>query len=119
MDETASYWARAAFFHHAEALYDLHGSYPKRRDGARVQRAARHHADHEKRAMSMTIVGRVQERAQAIIKNELKLESKAIIGFAMTLSRGLPEHHRARRPGRLGGRAELSTGRSDSGAASS
>ena len=32
------------------------------------------------------VVGRVQERAQAIIKNELKLESKAIMGFAMTLS---------------------------------
>ena len=31
-------------------------------------------------------MGRVQERAQAIIKNELKLESKAIMGFAMTLS---------------------------------
>ena len=30
-EETASYWARAAFFQHAEALYDLHGSYPKRR----------------------------------------------------------------------------------------
>ena len=32
------------------------------------------------------VVGRVQERAQAIIKNELKLDSKAIMGFAMTLS---------------------------------
>ena len=32
------------------------------------------------------VVGRVQERAQRIIQNELQLESKAIIGFAMTLS---------------------------------
>ena len=32
------------------------------------------------------VVGRVQQKAQQIIKTELKLESKAIVGFAMTLS---------------------------------
>ena len=48
-DDTASYWARAAFFHHAEALYDLHGIYPEAAGGRRVERAARHHADHKKR----------------------------------------------------------------------
>jgi len=32
LDDTASYWARAAFFQHAESVYDLRGSYPKRRD---------------------------------------------------------------------------------------
>jgi anti-sigma regulatory factor (Ser/Thr protein kinase) len=83
--ETASYWGRAAFFHHAESLYDLHGAYPKRRelpdsnsllDITPITKSEDVH----------NVVGRVQERAQAIIKNELKLESKAIMGFAMTLS---------------------------------
>jgi hypothetical protein len=85
LEETASYWARAAFFQHAEALYDLHGSYPKRRDSGEssslldITPITRSDDVHD-------VVGRVQERAQKIIKNELKLESKAIIGFAMTLS---------------------------------
>jgi len=84
-DETASYWARAAFFQHAESLYDLHGTYPKRRDSGEssslldITPIAKSDDVHD-------VVGRVQERAQKIIKNELKLESKAIIGFAMTLS---------------------------------
>jgi anti-sigma regulatory factor (Ser/Thr protein kinase) len=85
LEDTASYWARTAFFQHAEALYDLHGSYPRRRDGGEsnvlleITPIGRSDDVH-------SVVGRVQERAQKIIKNELKLESKAIIGFAMTLS---------------------------------
>ena len=64
LDETASYWARASFFHHAEALYDLHGSYPKRRD------AGESNALLEITPIAKTddihkLVGRVQERAQA------------------------------------------------------
>ena len=54
------------------------------------------------------VVGRVQEKAQQIIKNELKLESKAIVGFTMTLSevcQNIIEHAGQRR---LGGGAELS-----------
>jgi anti-sigma regulatory factor (Ser/Thr protein kinase) len=85
LEETASYWSRAAFFQHAESVYDLHGSYPKRRDAAEsnslldITPVAKSDDVH-------SVVGRVQERAQKIIKTELKLESKAIIGFAMTLS---------------------------------
>lgn len=85
LDETLSYWARAAFFQHAESLYDLTGSYPKRRDSGEsnvlleITPVAKSDDVHD-------VVGRVQERAQQIIKTELKLESKAIIGFAMTLS---------------------------------
>ena len=85
LDETLSYWARAAFFQHAESVYDLTGSYPKRRDSGEsnvlleITPIARSDDVHD-------VVGRVQERAQKIIKTELKLESKAIIGFAMTLS---------------------------------
>ena len=85
LDETLSYWARAAFFQHAESVYDLTGSYPKRRDSGEsnvlleITPIAKSDDVHD-------VVGRVQERAQQIIKTELKLESKAIIGFAMTLS---------------------------------
>src|SRR5262249_19787625 len=85
-DETTSYWARAAFFHHAESLYDLHGTYPKRRDGAAESNALLDITPITKREDVHNVVGRVPERATAIIKNELKLESKAIMGFAMTLS---------------------------------
>lgn len=85
LDETSSYWARAAFFQHAESVYDLTGSYPRRRDSGEsnvlleITPVAKSDDVHD-------VVGRVQERAQQIIKTELKLESKAIIGFAMTLS---------------------------------
>jgi anti-sigma regulatory factor (Ser/Thr protein kinase) len=85
LDETVSYWARAAFFQHAETVYDLRGMYPKRRDAGEsnvlleITPIAKSNDVHD-------IVKRVQERAQQIIKTELKLESKAIVGFAMTLS---------------------------------
>jgi hypothetical protein len=85
LEDTASYWARAAFFQHAEALYDLHGSYPKRRDTGESS-VLLEITPIGKSDDVHNVVGRVQERAQQIIKNELKLESKAIIGFAMTLS---------------------------------
>jgi anti-sigma regulatory factor (Ser/Thr protein kinase) len=85
LDETLSYWSRAAFFQHAESVYDLKGSYPKRRDAGEsnvlleITPIAKSDDVHN-------VVGRVQERAQQIIKTELKLDPKAIIGFAMTLS---------------------------------
>ncbi|HXD48189.1 MAG TPA: ATP-binding protein [Gemmatimonadaceae bacterium] len=85
LDETASYWARAAFFQHAEALYDLHGAYPKRRDTGEsnvlleITPIAKSDDIH-------TIVGQVQERLKRIIQGELKLETKAVLGFTMTLS---------------------------------
>lgn len=85
LEETASYWARAAFFQHAEALYDLHGSYPRRRDVGESN-SLLDITPITKSDDVHNVVGRVQERAQKIIRNELKLESKAIIGFAMTLS---------------------------------
>jgi len=84
-DDTASYWSRVAFFNHAEALYDLHGTYPKRRE-ASESNALLDITPITKSEDVHKIVGHVQERATAIIKNELKLESKAIMGFAMTLS---------------------------------
>jgi hypothetical protein len=84
-DETASYWARASFFHHAESVYDLHGTYPKRRD-AGESNALLEITPIVRTDDIHTIVGRVQERAQQIIQTELGLDPKAIFGFAMTLS---------------------------------
>ena len=85
LDDTASYWARAAFFHHAESLYELRGTYPKRREAGEssvlleITPIVRSGDVHD-------VVERVQERAQRILQNELHLESKAILGFTMTLS---------------------------------
>ena len=85
LDETLSYWARAAFFRHAESVYDLTGAYPRRADAREssvlleITPIARSDDVHD-------VVQRVQEQAQKIIKTELKLDPKAIIGFAMTLS---------------------------------
>jgi anti-sigma regulatory factor (Ser/Thr protein kinase) len=86
LDETASYWARTAFFQHAEELYDLRGPYPKRRDSGGESNVLLEITPIGKSDDVHTVVGRVQERAQQIIKTELNLESKAIIGFSMTLS---------------------------------
>lgn len=85
LDETLSYWARAAFFRHGESVYDLTGAYPRRADAREssvlleITPIARSDDVHD-------VVQRVQEQAQKIIKTELKLDPKAIIGFAMTLS---------------------------------
>lgn len=82
-DDTLSYWSRAAFFRHAEELYDVHGSYPKRMNTSSVlleitpiTRSADVHG----------VVGRIQEKSQQIIREDLKLDPKATMGFAMTLS---------------------------------
>lgn len=85
LDDTASYWARAAFFTHAESLYELRGTYPKRRDAGEssvlleITPVSRSDDVHD-------VVGRVQERAAQILNTELHLERKAILGFTMTLS---------------------------------
>ena len=62
-----------------------HGSYPKRRETGESNVAARDHADHKERRRAQRRGARAGAGA-AIIKTELKLESKAIMGFAMTLS---------------------------------
>jgi hypothetical protein len=85
MEDTASYWARAGFFHHAESLYDLHGSYPKKWDGAESNSLLDITAI-TKSSDVHDVVGRVQTRAKQIIASELHLDTKAIIGFTMTLS---------------------------------
>ena len=83
-DTTASYWARAAFFEHAEELFDLHGSYPKKTGGEsgvllEITPIGKSEDVHE-------VVGRIQTKAAQIIAKELNIDAKATVGFAMTLS---------------------------------
>jgi hypothetical protein len=85
MDETASYWARTGFFRHADELFDLVGSYPKR------------HATGESSVLlEITpivksddvhdVVGKIQQKAQQILTGELNLDPKATMPFTMILS---------------------------------
>jgi anti-sigma regulatory factor (Ser/Thr protein kinase) len=84
-DDTVSYWARAGFFRHAEALYELHGHVPRTRATGdsdvllEITPVVRSDDVHE-------VVSRIQERSQAILSKELNLDVRATMGFAMTLS---------------------------------
>ena len=84
LEETASYWARAGFFRHAEELYELHGSYPKRA-GASDSNVLLEITSVAKSEDVHDVVGRIQQKAQLMLR-ELSLDAKATVGFAMTLS---------------------------------
>jgi len=82
---TASYWARCGFFRFAEDLYEIHGKVPTIRSHGE--------SDVWLPITSITgsedvhsVVGRIQERSEAILVNELKTDSRMIGRFAMTLS---------------------------------
>lgn len=84
-DDTASYWARANFFHYADDYFDLKGIVPKRGPSGDSQVLL------ELTPISNTedihdVVGRIQLKAQQILAKELGIDPKAIVGFAMTLS---------------------------------
>lgn len=82
--DTLSYWARAGFFRHADELFELHGHVPKGRQGESnvlldltpITGSADVHE----------VVGRIQQKAAQILTQELGLDPKATVGFAMTLS---------------------------------
>lgn len=84
-EDTCSYWARAGFFHFAESLFELHGQIPKSRHTGdssvllEITAVSRSDDVHD-------VVGRIQQKSQAILTKELNLEAKATMGFAMTLS---------------------------------
>ena len=84
-DETVSYWSRTGFFKHAEELFDLHGTVPRTRatgeSGVLLEITPVVGSDdvHE-------VVERIQQKAQAILANELNIDAKVTMGFAMTLS---------------------------------
>jgi anti-sigma regulatory factor (Ser/Thr protein kinase) len=84
-DDTASYWARAGFFRHADPLYEMHGHVPRTRASGdsdvllEITPVVRSDDVHE-------VVSRIQERSQVILAKELNLDVRATMGFAMTLS---------------------------------
>jgi len=84
-EDTASYWSRANFFRYAEELFELHGSVPAARSAGEsgtlleVTPVSRSDDVH-------TVVERIQTKAAAIITQNLHLESRAVMGFAMSLS---------------------------------
>lgn len=86
-EDTLSYWNRAGFFRHAEELYELHGTPPKRVPAGsgdsstllELTPVARSEDVHD-------VVGRIQQKAQHILQHVLGVEAKATVGFAMTLS---------------------------------
>jgi anti-sigma regulatory factor (Ser/Thr protein kinase) len=83
-EETLSYWARTGFFTFAAELFEIHGDVPRPRQSGessvlleitQITQSADVH----------DVVERVQKRSQAILQ-ELELDAKITMGFAMTLS---------------------------------
>ncbi len=83
--DTVSYWSRAGFFRHAAELYDMHGTVPRSRE-----------PQHSDVLLEITpivrtedihgVVGRIQERAGAILHGQLHLDTAVTGRFSMTLS---------------------------------
>ncbi|HEX5436816.1 MAG TPA: ATP-binding protein [Gemmatimonadaceae bacterium] len=84
-EETGSYWARTGFFTHAAEVFELHGHIPRTRGTGEssvlleITPIAQVDDVHE-------VVGRIQQKSQAILVNELNIDVQATMGFAMTLS---------------------------------
>lgn len=84
-EDTGSYWARTGFFTHAAELFELHGHVPRARGSGEsdvlleITPVGKSEDVHE-------VVGRIQQKSQAILVKELNLDAKATMGFAMTLS---------------------------------
>ncbi len=84
LEDTASYWARTAFFRHADELFELRGTVPRARGGEstvllEITAVTKSEDVHD-------VVGRIQLKAQQILSAELNIDAKATVGFAMTLS---------------------------------
>lgn len=83
--EVAHYWARAGFFAHAADLFEIHGSVPRVRPNP--ERNVLLEVTPVTGADDVhTVVGKIQERAAAILTSELGLDPKATMGFGMALS---------------------------------
>ena len=84
-DDTSSYWSRTGFFRFAEESFELHGTVPRPRAGTEsdvlleITPVAKSDDVHD-------VVGRIQQKSQAILVKELNIDAKATMGFAMTLS---------------------------------
>ena len=84
-EDTGSYWARTGFFKFADDLFELHGAVPKSRAAGEssvlleITPVSGSGDVHD-------VVERIQQKAQAILANELNIDNKVTMGFAMTLS---------------------------------
>ena len=84
-EETLSYWGRTGFFNLAAELYELHGTVPRPRPAGEssvlleITPITQSGDVHD-------VVERVQKRSQTILAQELELDPKVTLGFAMTLS---------------------------------
>jgi anti-sigma regulatory factor (Ser/Thr protein kinase) len=84
-DDTLSYWARTGFFKQAETLFEFAKAPPRPRGGAGSQVLLEITAI-GKPGDVHDVIGRIQERSQAILQGELGLDPRATMGFSMTLS---------------------------------
>lgn len=84
-DDTASYWNRANFFRYAEELYEIMGAVPARR-GERESGTLLEVTPVSRSDDVHKVVERIKDKAANIITNNLHLESRAVMGFAMALS---------------------------------
>jgi anti-sigma regulatory factor (Ser/Thr protein kinase) len=84
-DDTSSYWSRANFFRYAEDLFQIQGKVPargpERESGTLLEITPVSKSDDVH-----TVVERIQSKAAHIITQNLHLESRAVMGFAMALS---------------------------------
>jgi len=84
-DDVRRYWARTGFFRHAADLFEIHGKVPRTPSGEESD----HLLDITPVGASEDVhqvVGRIQERAARMLSQDLGLEAKATMGFAMALS---------------------------------
>lgn len=84
-DEVKSYWSRSSFFRYAEELYTMRGAVPKGRNHQdsdtvlEITPIARSEDVH-------SVVERVKDRATHILTHKLRLETRATMGFTVSLS---------------------------------
>jgi anti-sigma regulatory factor (Ser/Thr protein kinase) len=84
-DDTSSYWSRANFFRYAEDLFDIVGTVPSQRP-ERDSRTLLEITPVSKSDDVHTVVERIKDKAASILTQNLHLESRAVMGFAMALS---------------------------------
>jgi anti-sigma regulatory factor (Ser/Thr protein kinase) len=83
--DTTTWWARMGFFRYAADLFELHGRVPRasRTDGTDTLLPVTHITGVDD---VHAVVGTIQAGASRILTNDLGLEAKATMGFAMALS---------------------------------
>lgn len=84
-DGVATYWAKAGFLQHADALFELHGKVPRRRADEQSDLLLPVTAVREAKDVH-EVVGRMTTQATRLLKQELGLEATVVGGFGQSLS---------------------------------